>query len=99
MANPKTKSELLKAMADGYAKLNEQIAKMSQEKAEQPFGFTSDLKKCGVRWQYDRCLRDLLVPQELSQNGQDDCGEAPRYFIKRGQANVGRISQRNAPTC
>jgi len=34
MANPKTKSELLEAMADGYAKLNDQIAKMSQEKAE-----------------------------------------------------------------
>ena len=34
MANPKTKSELLAVMADGFAKLNEQIAKMSQEKAE-----------------------------------------------------------------
>ena len=61
MANPKTKTELLEAMANGYAKLNEQISKMSQEKAEQPFGFTCDSKKCGVRWQYDRCLRDILV--------------------------------------
>lgn len=61
MANPKTKTELLEAMANGYAKLNEQISKMPQEKAEQPFGFTCDPKKCGVRWQYDRCLRDILV--------------------------------------
>lgn len=61
MANPKTKPELLEAMANGYAKLKELIVKMSQEKAEQPFKFTFDPKKCGVRWKYDRCLRDLLM--------------------------------------
>jgi hypothetical protein len=61
MANPKTKQELLSAMADGYAKLNVQIAKLTPEKCERPFAFTSDPKKCGARWQYDRCLRDLLV--------------------------------------
>ena len=48
-------------MKDGYTKLNEQIAKMPQEALEAPFGFESDPKKCGVRWQYDRCLRDLLI--------------------------------------
>lgn len=61
MANPKTRPELLEAMANGYAKLKELIVKMSQEKAEQPFKFTFDPKKCGVRWKYDRCLRDLLM--------------------------------------
>ena len=31
MPNPSNKQELLAAMADSYAKLNEQIAKMSEE--------------------------------------------------------------------
>ncbi len=31
MPNPSNKQELLSAMADGYAKLNEQIGKMSEE--------------------------------------------------------------------
>ena len=34
MPNPSNKQELLAAMADGYAKLNEQIAKMSECKTE-----------------------------------------------------------------
>lgn len=61
MANPKTKQELLAAMTDGYTKLKEQIAKMSQDEISAPFDFVSDPKKCGVRWQYDKCLRDLLI--------------------------------------
>ena len=61
MPNPSNKQELLAAMADGYAKLNEQISKMSEEAISTPFDFTADPKKCGVRWQYDRCLRDLLI--------------------------------------
>ena len=48
-------------MADGYAKLCEQIAKMSEEEAAASFDFSADPKKCGVRWQYDCCLRDLLI--------------------------------------
>ena len=48
-------------MQEGYAKLVEQIEKMSAEEIAAPFKFTADPKKCGVRWQYDRCLRDLLV--------------------------------------
>lgn len=61
MANPTTKQELLAAMADGYAQLNEQIAKMSEAEHTAPFSFAADPKKCGVRWQNDRCLRDLLI--------------------------------------
>ena len=61
MPNPTTKQELLAAMADGYAQLNEQIAKMSDEEISAPFTFAADPKKCGVRWQNDRCLRDLLI--------------------------------------
>ena len=61
MPNPSNKQELLAAMADGYAKLNEQISKMSEEAISAPFDFAADPKKCGVRWTYDRCLRDLLT--------------------------------------
>ncbi len=61
MANPKNKEELLATMADGYAKLCDQIAKMSDNEKMASFDFTADPKKCGVRWQYDRCLRDLLI--------------------------------------
>ncbi|MBO4589194.1 MAG: ClbS/DfsB family four-helix bundle protein [Bacteroidales bacterium] len=61
MPNPTTKQELLAAMSGGYAQLNEQIAKMSEAELAAPFNFAADPKKCGVRWQNDRCLRDLLV--------------------------------------
>lgn len=61
MANPKNKQELLASMTDGYAKLCDQIAKMSDKEKLAPFDFTADPKKCGVRWQYDRSLRDLLI--------------------------------------
>ena len=61
MPNPTTKQELLAAMAEGYVQLNEQIAKMSEDELTAPFSFTADPKKCGVRWQNDRCLRDLLI--------------------------------------
>ena len=61
MPNSTTKQELLAAMNDGYTQLNEQIAKMSEEEAAAPFTFAADPKKCGVRWQNDRCLRDLLI--------------------------------------
>ena len=49
MPNPTTKQELLAAMTDSYAQLNEQIAKMSAEDAAAPFTFAADPKKCGVR--------------------------------------------------
>ena len=61
MANPTTKQELLASIADGYDKLCEQISKISNEEAAATFDLASDPKKCGVRWQYDRCLRDLLI--------------------------------------
>lgn len=61
MATPNTKPALLSAMSEGYAKLKEQIEKLTPEEAAAPFDFAADPKKCGVRWQYDRCLRDLLI--------------------------------------
>ena len=61
MPNLSNKQELVATMTDGYAKLNEQIAKMSEKAISATFYFAADPKKCGVRWQYDRCLRDLLI--------------------------------------
>ena len=61
MATPTTKHDLLSCIADSYGKLGEQIAKLNEEEANALFDFASDPKKCGVRWQYDRCLRDLLI--------------------------------------
>jgi hypothetical protein len=37
------------------------ILDISDEAAAATFAVTTDPKKCGVRWQYDRCLRDLLI--------------------------------------
>ena len=61
MAKPTNKTELIASMQEGYAKLNEQIGKLSDETATAPFNFATDPKKCGVRWVNDRCLRDLLT--------------------------------------
>ncbi len=61
MPKPTNKKELIASMQDGYAKLKEQINQMSVVAAATPFNFSSDPKKCGVRWMHDRCLRDLLT--------------------------------------
>ena len=61
MANPTTKQELLTAITEGYARLNEQIAMMSETEVSSSFKFDANSKKCGVRWQNDHCLRDLLI--------------------------------------
>ena len=55
------KNELLSAMSDSYAKLNEQIGKMTDDELNAPFQFANDPKKCGARWIYDQCSRDLLI--------------------------------------
>ena len=59
MPQPTNKMELIASIQEGYAKLNEQIGKLNE--VETSATFTTEPKKCGVRWQYDRCLRDLLI--------------------------------------
>ena len=61
MATPQSKQELLAAIVDSYAKLNEQIGKMTADELAAPFQFANDPKKCGARWIYDQCARDLLI--------------------------------------
>ena len=59
MPQPTNKMELIASMQEGYAMLNEQISKMNE--TETTATFTTEPKKCGVRWQNDRCLRDILI--------------------------------------
>ena len=61
MPTPKSKSELLISMTDSFAKLNEQISNMTEAELESPFLLANDPKKCGARWIYDQCPRDLLI--------------------------------------
>lgn len=61
MPTTKNKEELLAVMADSYDKLNGQIGKMTTAEIETPFQFANDPKKCGARWIYDQCARDLLI--------------------------------------
>ena len=55
------KTELISAMAESYAKLNEQIGKMTDDELDAAFQFANDPKKCGARWIYDQCARDLFI--------------------------------------
>lgn len=55
------KIELLSTMAESYVKLKEQIGKMTATELDAPFQFANDPKKCGARWIYDQCVRDLLI--------------------------------------
>ena len=61
MSKPTNKQDFVASIVEGYSKLNEQIDKLTPEVAATPFNFSADPKKCGVRWMYDRCLRDLLT--------------------------------------
>ena len=61
MPNPSNKQELVATMAESYAKLNEQIGKMTNDELNVAFQFANDPKKCGARWIYDQCARDLLI--------------------------------------
>ena len=56
-----SKTELISTMAESYTKLNEQIGKMTAAELDAPFQFANDPKKCGARWIYDQCARDLLI--------------------------------------
>ena len=61
MSKPTNKQDFIASIVEGYSKLNEQIDKLTPKVAAAPFNFSADPKKCGVRWMYDRCLRDLLA--------------------------------------
>ncbi len=101
MANPKNKQELMASIIDGYAKLCEQIAKMSDEEKAEPFDFAADLKKSGVRWQYDQFTyvpkdEDDLTPrqreniplEELQETWMARMGENCVFISAKKQQNI-----------
>ncbi|MBR5639018.1 MAG: ClbS/DfsB family four-helix bundle protein [Muribaculaceae bacterium] len=56
-----TKAELIAEMASGYATLQAQLDSMTECAINSEFDETDNPKKCGARWIYDRCTRDLLI--------------------------------------
>lgn len=61
MAKISTKAELIAAMTSDYAALMAQLDSMSERAISSEFDETNSPKKCGARWIYDRCTRDLLI--------------------------------------
>lgn len=61
MAKISTKAELVEAMASDYAALVTQLDSMSERAISSEFDESNSPKKCGARWIYDRCTRDLLI--------------------------------------
>ena len=61
MAKISTKADLIAAMASDYAALQAQLDSMSELAISSEFGEGNNPKKCGARWIYDRCTRDLLT--------------------------------------
>lgn len=61
MSRPTTKDDLLNAAAESYAKLNAQIAALTERQLATPFDFSGDAKKKEAHWRRDKNLRDVLV--------------------------------------
>lgn len=61
MGRPTTKSDLTKAAAENYEKLNALIATLTQEELSTPFNFSGDEKKKEAHWERDKNLRDILI--------------------------------------
>ena len=61
MGRPTTKSDLTRAAAENYEKLNALIASLTQEELSTPFDFSGDEKKKEAHWERDKNLRDILI--------------------------------------
>lgn len=61
MGRPTTKSDLTKAAAENYEKLNILIAALTEEELSIPFDFSEDEKKKEAHWKRDKNLRDVLI--------------------------------------
>ncbi len=61
MGRPTTKSELIKAAAANYEKMNRIISELTEQELSTPFDFTGDEKKKEAHWKRDKNLRDVLV--------------------------------------
>jgi hypothetical protein len=61
MGRPTTKSDLLRAAAENYEKLDIMIRELTEEELAAPFDFTGDEKKKEAHWRRDKNLRDILI--------------------------------------
>lgn len=61
MPRPKSKTELQKAAAENYQKLNQMISAMSEKELNTTFDFSDDEKKTEAHWKRDKNLRDVLI--------------------------------------
>ena len=68
MSKITTKAEMIEAMASDFAALQAQINGMSERAINSEFDESNNPKKCGARWIYDRCTRDLLIHIHEWQN-------------------------------
>lgn len=61
MGRPAEKSDLLRAAAANYEKMNALIAGLTEKELTSPFDFSKDEKKKEAHWGRDKNLRDVLI--------------------------------------
>ena len=61
MVRPTSKTELISAATQQYAKLQSLISQLTEEELKTPFDFSKDEKKKEVHWKRDKNLRDVLI--------------------------------------
>ena len=61
MSRPTTKTDLLTAAKENYAKLNLIISSLTQKELDTQFDFSKDEKKKEQHWKRDKNLRDVLI--------------------------------------
>ena len=61
MVRPTSKTELLSAATQQYAKLQSLISQLTEEELNTPFDFSKDEKRKEAHWKRDKNLRDVLI--------------------------------------
>ena len=61
MVRPTSKTELISAATQQYAKLQSLISQLTEEELKTPFDFSKDQKKKEAHWKRDKNLRDVLI--------------------------------------
>ena len=61
MSRPTTKTDLLVAAKDNYAKLTLLISNLTEKELNTNFDFSKDEKKKEQHWKRDKNLRDVLI--------------------------------------
>ena len=61
MVRPTSKTELISAATQQYAKLQSLISQLTEEELNTPFDFSKDEKRKEAHWKRDKNLRDVLI--------------------------------------